>query len=1484
MTVESQKTYQTIYGTGASIYKFNIQYIDQENIKIIRGLEDGRKIDLVYNSDYTIQDGNYNEFIYLGGSVKLVTPLSPKEYILIFREPDLSQEINYEGFGNDTYRTVEYACDKLTLDAQAVYSRIEILEGDIQSVSKFPDPTNRAINELVLTDGNNSFKFGCQIDLPTADGQTLVSSGGAYRIVQSPGIQNPPIPQPSSTNQPLVANTGKGGYYLSDPRPTMDSTDNGFSEIFDGNAWQKVKYTGATNPPIPQPTIGTLSTYSSNYELVDDRSKFILLSNHVESGITISTVTGSSIAITGGVINFVLPNTNVNDNRLTRVQFSARNPLNVTFAGATNTYLYANSDGTYSFESFRTQFRIGTRILIANIEHNAGNIIYIKTCYTSLPSLIGSLNAFAEYARNSVSDMVLTATGRSLSYSQGVFRGYNANLNSNKFLPHEVPIPAVTNSTIRFILSNGIESTSTTMTVNEGYESTSGTVTAIPNNNAGYFAVWIYPNGMLKIQRPTQIYNNNAIPSLDVWLSSYRPYGSLTTHGALFAAILYRPGANFGTGGNDTIIYPVTNWTSGVVQTVPSGTSAVPAMNTSNIRNFLIGRDDLLGGRWSGFKIKDLTSSDSNKLLYYDFTNNTIDTLSPSNIGVPEAESLICNGVLTGVIVTAGSSGFLTISSGKLVFVSDIDGIPTSVTTLQYTGVTNYSYAFLNGTYFILINNVGALSLTTSPTTSNRGNTINIAKITIVNGVITRIKYLYNILQSAPSQIKELLTGLKNTVSGVIVSSHTASSIKNTTGTMYGYNVNAINKSFPHTAQIPSAIPSTFRFFRLDGTESTNATTFPATPSVELTPGVLTTLANTKVGFYPVYVFPNGNIGIQYSSVQYDSYTQKTIDEWYKDYIPSQVLAEDAALVAVIKWKNNETFLTTNVIDNSILTKISSNGGGSSIPLATTNDINRLVTIDNTGKYTLGIQLENADGTDLSIVGGKSLIYSGSKIIADYPSVELSDNKVEKRPVMSDNGKLKEVKDGDYYLTPSVYSINVNIGNYVEPVLIRATFKGVSLDKFTLNNAPDGGTDRVIKYNELLTNPLEYAKIVTPRNNETLTIYEFEANRRQLLSNPFSNQFIIPKIPVAGGGLETLRIVREGPPITYINYSTPNIRDENNKITYFSTGSILGLNFMRPSSYNISIPAFVALDFSNVPKPWEATMTFNIPSIRVLATASTISLGSNFSTQNINMKVFAPSDDINANTQNNTFVLPIKSNQLIPEDIPINFNKTFTFTSNKTTYNYGNVDNVPITNNLIYYGLSVEPSTSIINLLELYNSTVSFERSYQFGSGSFATLNIIAKGANTSLNTLRFEAPSITAVQTTYTGLGHKTPLKPGNIVVYYQLLNITSLASGTVAGSKPALKGIVFNPFDSSTYPELSLEEQTGTTPATNRNVAEIRFVRDSSFIVYHFTNLTQTQLDSWKLVMRFKTTTLATGVSGVQSLFTELGATLWFVNGDEA
>lgn len=1484
MTVEGQKTYQTIYGTGSNIYKFNIQYIDQENISVVRGLEDGRKIDLVYNSDYTIQDGNFIEFIYQGGSIKLVTPLSLKEYILIFREPDLSQDINYEGFGNDTYRTVEYACDKLTLDAQAVYSRIEILEGDIQSVSKFPDPSNRAINELVLTDGNNSFKFGCQIDLPTADGQTLVSSGGAYRIVQSPGIQNPPIPQPSSTNQPLVANTAKGGYYLSNPRPIMDPTDDGYSEIFDGNSWQKIKYTGATNPPIPQPTIGTLSTYDSNYEIVDDRSKFILLSNHVESGIVISTITGSSIAITEGVINFVLPNTNVNDNRLTRVGFSAKSPLNVTFAGTTNTYLYANSDGTYSFESFRTQYRIGTKILIADIEHNAGNIIYIKACYISLPSLLGSLNIFAENARNNVSDMVLTANGRSLSYSQGVFRGYNANLNNDKYLQHEVSIPAVTNATIRFILSNGIESTSATMTMTEGYESTSGTVTAIPSNNAGYFAVWIYPNGMLKIQRPTQIYNNNAIPSLDVWLALYRPYRSLTTHGALFAAILYRPAANFGTGANDTIIYPVNNWTSGVVQTVPSGTSAVPAMNTGNIRNLLIGRDDLLGGRWSGFKIKDLTSTDSNKLLYYDFTNNTIDTLSQSAIGVPEAESLICNGVLTGVIITAGSSGFLTISPGKLVFVSDIDGIPTSVTTLQYTGVTNYSYTFLNGTYYVLINNTGALSITTSPTTSNRGNTINIAKITIVNGVITRIKYLYTVLQSAPSQIKELLTGLKNTVSGVIVSAHTTSSIKNTTGTMYGYNVNAVNKSFPHTAQISSAIPSTFRFFRLDGTESTDTTTFPAIPSVELTPGIITTLANTKIGFYPVYIFPNGNIGIQYSSVQYDSYTQKTIDEWYKDYVPSQVLAEDAALVAVIKWKSNETFLTTNVIDNSILTKISGNGGGGSIPLATTNDINRLVTIDNTGKYTLGIQLENADGMGLSIVGGKSLIYSGSKIIADYPSVELSDNKIEKRPVMSDNGKLKEVKDGDYYLTPSVYSINVNVGNYVEPVLIRASFKGVSLDKFTLNNAPDGGTDRVLKYTEIITNSIEYTNVIGQSGNSFLDPQVFNTNIKQLLSNPFANLLVAPRIIAAGGGLKFANAGIN----TYFN---------NNQITWLYSPTISIINIGIDQSANnlqdrdffiidrsstgkllIRSVEFFALDLSNIPKPWVASYTINIPSLNISGSSTEFTTSSD--PLNIEMKVFAPSDDPNANTHNNVFIIPVKRNQTLTENLPINFNKTFIFSSNKTSYNYGNVDNVPITSNFVYFGIA--PKSDIFNPLN--SSTTNYNRRYTIGAGYISNLTIVAKGANSSLNTLRFEAPSINAAQTTYVGLGHKAPLKPGNIVVYYQLLNVTSLASGSVAGSKPSLKGIVFNPFDSSTYPELSIEDQTGTTPATNRNVAEIRFVRDSSFIVYHFTNLTQTQLDSWKLVMRFKTTTLPTGVSGVQSLFTELGATLWFVNGDEA
>ncbi len=132
---------------------------EEEALKAIKArvlLADGSEVELVYETDYTVEL-NTNR---IGGTVTVKNARTSTDYITIFREYEQTQEVDYRDFNSAPAETFEQCFDKLTMLSQQQQEQIDrSLKFSVSSTSINPSlPEPIANNTLIWNEEGTDFK------------------------------------------------------------------------------------------------------------------------------------------------------------------------------------------------------------------------------------------------------------------------------------------------------------------------------------------------------------------------------------------------------------------------------------------------------------------------------------------------------------------------------------------------------------------------------------------------------------------------------------------------------------------------------------------------------------------------------------------------------------------------------------------------------------------------------------------------------------------------------------------------------------------------------------------------------------------------------------------------------------------------------------------------------------------------------------------------------------------------------------------------------------------------------------------------------------------------------------------------------------------------------------------------------------------------------------------------------------------------------
>ena len=142
MTVDTLTNRVSYQGDGTSdTFTFSAKFQkDEDLVVIIRDETDPDDITeetLVLNTDYTVTGANDDD----GGEVEVVVPPTSTQKIIIYRDPDLYQNLNLVPNDKLPVEEVEKRLDKLTMIAQRLKERMNRAVGLAESFVMSFDPT-----------------------------------------------------------------------------------------------------------------------------------------------------------------------------------------------------------------------------------------------------------------------------------------------------------------------------------------------------------------------------------------------------------------------------------------------------------------------------------------------------------------------------------------------------------------------------------------------------------------------------------------------------------------------------------------------------------------------------------------------------------------------------------------------------------------------------------------------------------------------------------------------------------------------------------------------------------------------------------------------------------------------------------------------------------------------------------------------------------------------------------------------------------------------------------------------------------------------------------------------------------------------------------------------------------------------------------------------------------------------------------------------
>lgn len=279
--------------------------------------------------------------------------------------------------------------------------------------------------------------------------------------------------------------------------------------------------------------------------------------------------------------------------------------------------------------------------------------------------------------------------------------------------------------------------------------------------------------------------------------------------------------------------------------------------------------------------------------------------------------------------INSGDNTKIDIASGSGIisdYYTDPDNpTSTTITWSLISGVTLTNLATSPVTYILIDSDANVVQLNSFPTLAEFRQYIVLGVAVHSNN--TNVEFINDLrtpITSPALQLHDLVRtmGRINIGNDILPNVATTTlSIQKTSGLIYGIGLNTSNSpNVTNVLNTPAIAPVTFRYRRIDETESSNIANIDPT-QYESSSGVLSSVGNNKWTNQRVYLFPSNAVRIQYGQDLYNSKSEALQAIREETFIEEGNISENAILVAIITVRGG-----ANNLNNSGDASIGSTG------------------------------------------------------------------------------------------------------------------------------------------------------------------------------------------------------------------------------------------------------------------------------------------------------------------------------------------------------------------------------------------------------------------------------------------------------------------------------------------------------------------------------------------------------------------------------
>jgi hypothetical protein len=238
------------------------------------------------------------------------------------------------------------------------------------------------------------------------------------------------------------------------------------------------------------------------------------------------------------------------------------------------------------------------------------------------------------------------------------------------------------------------------------------------------------------------------------------------------------------------------------------------------------------------------------------------------------------------------------------------------ITEVNYSGVTNQTTPFINtdvATYVLINSSSQLVLLNTYPTPEQRRDNIFLGRIAHPDKTsIVTANNTTDFIQSPMSALRDMFTPIPLINSGIVISSNgTNLSFNNSAGTLFGLGINfPVNRKNPDSVFINGGSPVTFHYrTQTGGTYGDTTFIDPAYYDLNGNRTLIGSPAKQATN-QRVYLFPSGQIRVQYGQKVYGDLTNAIANVLTEPFVTFVNNRDNAILIGIISVVSNATDLT----------------------------------------------------------------------------------------------------------------------------------------------------------------------------------------------------------------------------------------------------------------------------------------------------------------------------------------------------------------------------------------------------------------------------------------------------------------------------------------------------------------------------------------------------------------------------------------------